>query len=130
MSQQPPGFELLTEDRDSAVLMLTGDWVQGQTHRDFQVLKDDLLGITAPQLVVDGSQVTRWDSVLMAFLLQSFNQCREDNILFRTRALPEGVQQLLDVATAVPRFLASWPERVNFPSRALVVNSIALTELK
>lgn len=119
MSQQPPGFELLTEDRDSAVLMLAGDWVQGQTHRDFQVLKDDLLGITAAQLVVDGSQVTRWDSVLMAFLLQSFNQCREDNILFRTRALPEGVQQLLDVATAVPTHVpppapaASWHDSLN-----------------
>ncbi|MEH6585615.1 MAG: ABC transporter permease [Halioglobus sp.] len=105
MSQQPPGFKLLTEDRDSAVLMLTGDWIQGQTHRDFQVLKDDLLGITAAELVVDGSQVKRWDSVLMAFLLQSFNQCREDNILFRTRALPEGVEQLLKVATAVPTHL-------------------------
>lgn len=119
MSQQPPGFELLTEDRDSAVLMLTGDWVQGQTHRDFQVLKDDLLGITAAELVVDGSQVKRWDSVLMAFLLQAFNQCREDNILFSTRALPEGVEQLLNVATAVPTHVppaesqAPWHQALN-----------------
>lgn len=119
MSQQPPGFELLTKDRDSAVLMLTGDWIQGQTHRDFQVLKDDLLGITAAELVVDGSQVKHWDSVLMAFLLQSFNQCREDNILFSTRALPEGVEQLLNVATAVPTHVppaeppAPWHQTLN-----------------
>jgi phospholipid/cholesterol/gamma-HCH transport system permease protein len=102
MSEQPPGFELLTEDREVAVLRLTGDWVQGQSHRDFHVLKDDLLGITASELVVDGSQLGLWDSVLMAFLLQSFNQCREDNIVFRTRALPDGIDRLLDVATAVP----------------------------
>ena len=102
MSQLPPGFDLLTEDRDSAVLMLTGDWVQGQTHRDFQVLKDDLCCLTADELVVDGSQLGSWDSILMAFLLQSFNQCREENIRFSTRNLPEGVGRLLEVATAVP----------------------------
>ncbi|MEP5568537.1 MAG: ABC transporter permease [Halioglobus sp.] len=119
MSQQPPGFELLTEDRDSAVLMLNGDWIQGQAHRDFQVLKDDLLGITASELIVDGSQLGQWDSVLMAFLLQSFNQCREDNIAFRARALPAGVERLLDVATAVPTHVpppepkARWYESFN-----------------
>lgn len=112
MSQQPPGFELLTEDRESAVLMLTGDWVQGQTHRDFQVLKDDLSCITASLLVVDGSQLGRWDSILMAFLLQSFNQCRQDNIQFLTRDLPEGVEQLLDVATAVPTHVPPKQARV------------------
>ena len=102
MSQLPPGFNLLTEDRDSAVLMLTGDWVQGQAHRDFQILQDDLCCLTAAELVVDGSQLGRWDSILMAFLLQSYNQCREDNIRFTTRGLPEGVDQLLEVATTVP----------------------------
>jgi len=102
MSQLPPGFDLLTDDRDSAVLLLTGDWVQGQTHRDFQVLKDDLCCLTAPELVVDGSGLGRWDSILMAFLLQSYNQCQEDNIRFTTRNLPEGVEQLLEVATTVP----------------------------
>ncbi len=125
MSQQPPGFELLTEDRDSPVLMLTGDWVQGQVHRDFKVLKDDLLGITASELIVDGSQLGQWDSVLMAFLLQSFNQCREDNIVFRARALPAGVERLLDVATAVPTHVpppeakAVWYESFNPASLVL-----------
>lgn len=102
MNQLPPGFDLLTDDRDSAVLMLTGDWIQGQAHRDFQVLKDDLCSLTAPELVVDGSQLGQWDSILMAFLLQAYNQCREDNIRLTTRNLPEGVDQLLDVATTVP----------------------------
>ncbi|RLQ21947.1 STAS domain-containing protein [Seongchinamella sediminis] len=102
MSQLPPGFDLLTDDRDSAVLQLTGDWVQGQTHRDFQVLKDELVCLTAAELVVDGSRLGRWDSILMAFLLQSYNQCLADNIRFTTRDLPEGVEQLLTVATTVP----------------------------
>ena len=87
MNQLPPGFDLLTDDRDSAVLMLTGDWIQGQAHRDFQVLKDDLCCLTAPELVVDGSQLGQWDSILMAFLLQAYNQCREDNIRLTTRNL-------------------------------------------
>ncbi|TDG14803.1 STAS domain-containing protein [Seongchinamella unica] len=127
MSQLPPGFDLLTDDRDSAVLQLTGDWIQGQTHRDFQVLKDELCCLTAPELVVDGSRLGRWDSILMAFLLQSYNQCQEDNIRFTTRNLPDGVNQLLDVATAVPPHApsaASSPPWYNALSPARLVNEL------
>jgi len=102
MTSQPPGFDLITRDRESAVLMISGDWVQGSVHRDFQVLKEDLCCIVAPELVVDGEQLGRWDSVLMAFLLQCYNQCLDDGIAFSTRNVPDNVNQLLDVASAVP----------------------------
>ncbi len=102
MTPQPPGFDLLTDDRDSAVLVISGDWVQGNTHRDFQILKEDLCCITAKELVVDGESLGDWDSVLMAFLLQCYNQCRDDNIRFATRNFPASAKQLLDVASAVP----------------------------
>jgi phospholipid/cholesterol/gamma-HCH transport system permease protein len=102
MTPQPPGFDLITRDRESAVLMLSGDWVQGSVHRDFQALKEDLCCIVAPELVVDGEQLGRWDSVLMAFLLQCYNQCLDDGIAFSTRNVPANVNQLLDVASAVP----------------------------
>lgn len=102
MTQTPPAFELLVDDRSEAVLVITGDWVQGSAHRDFASLKEELCCITAPQLVVDGAGLGQWDSILMAFLLQCFNQSREDGIAFSTRNFPATVDQLLDVASAVP----------------------------
>lgn len=119
MAEQAPGFELLTRDRDSAVLMISGDWVQGNAHRDFQALKEDLCSIVAPALIVDGEALGQWDSVLMAFLLQCYNQCRDDGIAFSTRNVPANVNQLLDVASAVPAHDAgqtatrTWYDRFN-----------------
>ena len=103
MSPQPAGYELLTDDHLEAVLALHGDWSQGHMHREFSTLQDELVGLTADHLVVDGAGLGEWDSVLMAFLLQCFNQCREDGLAFSIRAMPEGVAQLLEVATAVPQ---------------------------
>jgi phospholipid/cholesterol/gamma-HCH transport system permease protein len=106
MSPQPAGFELLTDDPEEAVLALSGDWSQGHAHREFSVLRDELVGLTASNLVVDGASLGQWDSLLMAFLLQCFNECREDGLAFSVRQMPEGVEQLLEVATTVPQHQA------------------------
>lgn len=110
MEQRPPGFELTVQDRQTAVLTISGDWIQGNTHSDFQTFKDDLCCIHADKLVVDGAELGRWDSVLMAFLLQCYNQCRDDNIEFSQRGLPANVVQLLEVASTVPAHEQEAPE--------------------
>lgn len=102
MTQQPASFELLSDSPDKAVVNLSGNWVQGQQHRDFDALKDELSFLGSGELVIDGSALGEWDSVLMAFLLHCFNQCQEDGLAFSTRKMPAGVEQLLDVATTVP----------------------------
>ena len=112
MSPQAAGFELLTNDPNEAVLALSGDWSQGHVHREFSVLSDELVGLTASRLVIDGASLGQWDSLLMAFLLQCFNQCREDGLAFAVRLMPEGVEQLLEVATAVPQHRAPQQEAV------------------
>lgn len=103
MSQPPAGFDLLTEDPEQAVLVLSGDWSQGHAHRDFSIVRDELVGLTTTRLVVDGANLGQWDSLLMAFLVQCANQCRDDGLEFSVRDMPEGVEKLLAVATAVPR---------------------------
>ncbi|MFV8820047.1 MlaE family ABC transporter permease [Haliea sp. E17] len=103
MSQAPPGFELLTEDRDSLRLLISGDWVEGAGQRpDFRDLERDLAGLGAGELLVCGRELGQWDSLLMAFLLQCYNHCRDLGIEFRHRDLPDTVAHLLSVATAVP----------------------------
>ena len=81
--------------------MLCGDWVQGQGSGDFDALRSELLHHHPAKLMADGSSLGDWDSILMAFLLQCHNLCREEGIAFETRDMPEGVVKLLAVATAV-----------------------------
>ena len=101
MTQQTPGFQLLRNDRDESRLVLTGDWVQGQSHGNFAEIRTELMHGSANRLIADGSALGDWDSVLMAFLLQCHNRCREEAIDFETRRMPAGVDKLLQLATTV-----------------------------
>ena len=101
MTHQTPGFQLLRNDRDESRLVLTGDWVQGQWHGNFAETRKDLMPGSASRLVADGSALGDWDSVLMAFLLQCHNHCREEAIDFETRQMPASVDKLLQLATTV-----------------------------
>jgi phospholipid/cholesterol/gamma-HCH transport system permease protein len=102
MNSTAAGFELLTENRDEAVLQLSGSWTQGNRHRDFDALREEITYITAPALCVDGTALEDWDSMLPAFLLQCHDQCLADGVAFSSRNMPEGVDKLLSLATAVP----------------------------
>ena len=101
MTHQTPGFQLLRNDRDESRLVLTGDWVQGQSHGNFAEIRKELMHGSASRLVADGSALGDWDSVLMAFLLQCHNHCREEAIDFETRQMPASVDKLLQLATTV-----------------------------
>ncbi len=102
MTDQAPGFELDQQNQEQAALRITGDWVQGQQAPEFSELRTQLAAGLPGKLTMDGSDLGRWDSILMAFLLQCFNFCRDSGIEVQTDALPEGVRRLLNVATTVP----------------------------
>ena len=102
MTDQAPGFQLDQQNQEQAALKITGDWVQGQQAPEFNELRAQLAAGLPGQLAMDGSDLGRWDSILMAFLLQCFNFCRDSGIEVQTDALPEGVRRLLTVATTVP----------------------------
>ena len=102
MTDQAPGFELDQQNQEQAALRITGDWVQGQQAPEFSELRTQLAAGLPGKLTMDGSDLGRWDSILMAFLLQCFNFCRDSGIEVQTDGLPEGVRRLLTVATTVP----------------------------
>ncbi|MEZ5567797.1 MAG: hypothetical protein R3E54_05555 [Halioglobus sp.] len=101
MSVSTPSYELDTTDPQTTVLLLRGDWRQGQPITGFDTLKTRLLGIHPAGLVADGSALGEWDSILMAFLLKCHDFCRSEGIPFETRSLPTAAEKLLAVATAV-----------------------------
>jgi phospholipid/cholesterol/gamma-HCH transport system permease protein len=79
---------------------LSGDWVQG-SGAEFADMKTALQAQPGDRLTVDGSGLGRWDSSLMAFLLQCHNHCRQEGLDFAVQHLPPGASKLLQLATAV-----------------------------
>ena len=101
MSSRTHEFKLSLHEEHRASLALCGDWIQVNRSRAFSELRDDLRASGATTLIVDGSAIGAWDSILMAFLLQCYNYCREEKIEFEAQNFPSSVHQLLKVATAV-----------------------------
>lgn len=103
MSEQAAGMELRRDDAaGNAVLHLRGNWVQSAEVPPFPELRV-LLNAAAPRkLSLDSTQLGRWDSLLMAFLLQCHNYCREQEIELLHGDLPDDVRRLLRIATSVP----------------------------
>jgi phospholipid/cholesterol/gamma-HCH transport system permease protein len=102
VTKQTPDCQLHGDNQDESSLIFSGDWVQGQDPGDFTALQYELIISHPTRLTADGASLGDWDSILMAFLLQCYNHCREEGIEFATRNMPEGVTRLLAVATAVP----------------------------
>jgi len=124
MSEQAPSFELQHSTDDELTLLLSGDWLQGQSPGEFAQLRTELSHSGASRLITDGSGLGDWDSLLMSFLLQCHDHCRNEGLSFDTRQMPYGVTRLLEVATAVPPHnppetaTPSWSEALN-PARIL-----------
>ena len=97
-----PQFNLQANDTDSASLFIEGNWTEGQSAPEFAALVLELADSNLNRLTAVGSNLAAWDSVLLAFLLQCHNYCREHGIEFCSREFPEGVGRLLNVATSVP----------------------------
>lgn len=113
MSSTPPEYKLLGEANSEASLVLSGSWAQDYNPEPFKAVASKLIGNPPSTLTVDGKAITRWDSLLMAFLLQCHDFCRTQGIIFSTRNLPQGTLKLLDVATAVTAHEA--PEEKSTP---------------
>jgi phospholipid/cholesterol/gamma-HCH transport system permease protein len=101
MNPQPPDYKLHEEDQGIFSLQLSGDWEQGQNSPGFGALQPALTSGHPTRLATDGAGLGTWDSVLMAFLLQCHDHCQAQGIAFETRNMPEGIEKLLAVATAV-----------------------------
>ncbi|MEH6634843.1 MAG: ABC transporter permease [Halioglobus sp.] len=101
MNIQAPDYQFLENNHEESSLLLSGDWVQGQPTVSFTTVQSKLYISQPVRLITDGAALGNWDSILMAFLLQCYNHCREHNIVFEPRNMPESVEKLLAVATAV-----------------------------
>jgi phospholipid/cholesterol/gamma-HCH transport system permease protein len=82
---------------------LWGDWRAPGGLPGVEIIKRALSENTAGRsLEFDVSNLTNWDSRLVAFVGRCAGLCREGNIDFRGDKLPDGVRRLLRLAAAVP----------------------------
>jgi len=101
MSASPPEYQLRVDSPEDLSLLISGDWAQSRDTAAFSALQSELRVADPSRLVADGAGLGEWDSILMAFLLNCHNYCRAEGIGFSTRNMPESVDRLLKVASAV-----------------------------
>ncbi len=83
---------------------LTGKWRLGQKVPSAEELTDEFKRQPpVKQVEFQAQELTSWDSSILTFLLEAGKECVRAKIPTKTDQLPEGVRQLIDLATAVPK---------------------------
>ncbi len=88
---------------DTLMIHLSGSWLIGQklpSPDDIQ--KHIESGPKVLSISFDAQQLSDWDSALLTFLLKTIDLCTQRKIQIDKNGLPQGIQKLLDLATAVP----------------------------
>lgn len=90
------------EQNSSAELILSGEWLL-ESHLDN---RDGIFGEFADprfaRVVLNGKEITRWDSQLVAFLVHVLSLCKKNKVTYTLENFPEGIESLLALAFAVP----------------------------
>lgn len=99
-----PGEIILQESDDSTVtLVLTGSWKLGGIGSSAEDIYQRLQSLPTPSKIkFDSSQLSEWDSGLLIFARRLRTVCQTKNDVFDSSGLPQGAQQLLALAAAVP----------------------------
>ena len=86
------------------VVRLSGTWTMQTSLPSADEVSNQIeVDPKVERLAFDAAALTAWDSGLLTFLLKILGHCAERGIEAERDSLPEGVQRLLDLATAVPR---------------------------
>jgi phospholipid/cholesterol/gamma-HCH transport system permease protein len=95
------GFSRPTDD--ILLVSFAGDWTMREALPSEEEVQSQVdSGLPVQRLAFDTKDLGRWDSGFLTFLLKVIEHCSERQIDTDRTGLPEGVQRLLDLATAVP----------------------------
>ena len=113
-----PG-ELLFEQpsEDTLRVILSGPWKLGKDLPPADVVLDKVKGApSVRQIGIDAQGLAEWDTGLLIFLDDIWKFCGEQKIGLKSKGLPQGVKNLLELAAAVPekKDARKADERVSF----------------
>jgi len=109
---------------DTLLVHLGGDWKIGEALPKADAVLEQIQSEPKARLIAfDCQDLTGWDSGLLTFLSKVIDQCSEKKIQVDKVGLPEGVQRLLALASAVPERKGARREATRVPFLARVGDS-------
>jgi len=100
---QPPEMNMTRPTNDTLRLSLAGNWLIRQAIPSLEEMAKQLKSEPRVQKIrFDTSQIAGWDSSLLTFLIDIMHLCSREKISIDNAGLPDGVTQLLTIASAVP----------------------------
>jgi phospholipid/cholesterol/gamma-HCH transport system permease protein len=89
--------------QDTLLVRLSGSWKIGSDAPATEEVLTHLPSLEGVSKVAfDSGGITGWDSSLLTFLMDLHAHCTANDIAVAADGLPEGVDKLIDLATAVP----------------------------
>jgi phospholipid/cholesterol/gamma-HCH transport system permease protein len=89
-------------DEKKLLLTLSGNWELDNNIPDASAIEEKILSFPGIQyLEFITTDVAEWDSGILTFLIKINDFCSKNNIKMNTDGLPQGVQRLLALASAV-----------------------------
>lgn len=97
------GMSLSRQDGDRLIVRIAGDCRIGKALPSAgEVLKQVEADSGIRNVSFESDGLTDWDSGLLTFIIKVIDRCSKSNIHVDKSGLPQGVQRLLDLASAVP----------------------------
>lgn len=103
MIRKESGLDLIKKDGKTLAVRLSGDWKLGAGLPSSAAIESELErnpGISV--IIFETEGLGGWDSALLTFLIKVADICGRLGKILQKDGLPEGVQRLLSLATAVP----------------------------
>jgi phospholipid/cholesterol/gamma-HCH transport system permease protein len=98
-----PEMNISRPTHNTLLMRLTGNWRIDQPMPSIEELEKQLKSEPKVQKITyDTSQIAGWDSSLLTFLIDITHLCTRAKISIDNAGLPDGVPQLLTIASAVP----------------------------
>lgn len=87
---------------DTLILNISGDWVLGNQPPSAAELEKEIEKERPGRVEFDAGELGRWDSTILTSLVELTQFFKSRQINVEKGSLPEGVQRLINLATAVP----------------------------
>lgn len=104
--QSPPSSADVTIERGEAtatVIRITGSWLQNSKIKPVETVLEALKESQhLNRVMLQAGDLSQWDSRLPTYLLKIIDYCHANKIDVELSGLPDGVQDLLTLARAVP----------------------------
>jgi phospholipid/cholesterol/gamma-HCH transport system permease protein len=121
MSSAPSKMEFSRPADDTLLVTLSGDWNLESDLPSADEVQNQIKAETPIRRInFHTKEITSWDSGLVIFLKEIVTQSAQQNIQVDEKGLPEGVQRLLELSSAVPEKKDARKEAGRQPFLAMV----------